>query len=125
MNPINLDDPNAVRLRKVASITHTLTLELDNAPALPLPFGVTEFIPFRAVVTIEHDSNGDLLVETIELTGHRAKKDGCASVLSSAGRWHRRVNVDGEVHYGFQDHEDHPYVLNVAARALAIMGVHQ
>lgn len=121
MNPINREDPNAVRLRKVAAITHTITLQLDSAPALPLPFGVTQFVPYRAVVTIEHDSNGDLLVQEIELTGHRAKKDGTMSALSSAGRWLRRVNHEGEVHYGYDEHEDHPYVLNVADRALAIV----
>lgn len=121
MNPINLDDSYAVRLRKVASITHTVTLEVDNAPALPLPFGVTQFIPYRAVVTIGYASNGEAVVECIELTGHRVRKNGTPSELASSGRWLRRVNAGGEVHYGYDAHEDHPYVLNVADRSLAIV----
>jgi hypothetical protein len=123
MHPTNPDDPFAVRLTAVATVTYTVGLMVE-APTvdMPVPHSDIRMIPQRAEVVVERNlETGELFVYRLEITGKRAKKDGTPSLLSISGQWYRRHNYEGGITYGHHQCADHPYVLNLIDRAIAVV----
>lgn len=121
---INLDDPGTAHHYAIRGLTFIMDMEFGElAPAVPVPFGAKgiHMIPRRAIITMQR-IGPDITVDEVELTGARAKKDGTASKLLSSGRWTRRRTRDGLGYvYGYDEWQDHPFVLSVIRNATAAL----
>lgn len=120
----NLDDPGTAHHYAIRGLTFIMDMEFGElAPAVPVPFGAKgiHMIPRRAIVTMHRSIEGDIIVDEVELTGARARKDGTSSKLLSSGRWSRRWRGEDSFSYGYDEWEDHPFVLSVIERATAAL----
>lgn len=53
-----------------------LSYRLENAPSLPRPYGITEFIPYHATINVIYDEKDGVRISSADLRGNRTKKDG-------------------------------------------------